>query len=511
MKHFLTYARWQAAFILALGIAMCIPLTVQAQENTLSDVNVSSAVTTALINDQGVAGADLDVLTQEGIVTLAGSVTNLLAKNRAIALAKTVKGVRGVIDRIKITPIEKTDKEIQTDVVNALLWDPATEAYDISTTVNDGIVTLTGQVESWQERDLAQRIVKGISGVNQVNNRIEVEYAIERMDNEMEEDIVSALSWSRYVDNSLIVVDVNNDKVTLTGTVGSLAEKDEAIRLSYVLGVESVDASGLEVESWAREERFRKDKYTDREDNEINEAVTDALFYDPRVRSFNVDVSSNNGNVTLQGTVSNLKAKRSAAQTARNIIGVWRVKNQIKVKPETPTDATIKQRIKGALRANPYTESYEIGIAVKNGKVTLAGTVDTYFEKARADDIAARIYGVLGVRNLLQVDDKYNILVNNPFVDTEWFVYDYPWYVYPAYHPVTIDAEIRQDIESELFWSPFVDADQVNVKVDNAVATLTGEVDTWAEYWAAQENAFEGGAVLVNNDLFVGYGPDYLF
>lgn len=506
-----TRGLWPALSVLLLGLMFVMPWSAKAQTPELTDVNVSSVVTTALANDQAVEGVNLDVLTQEGIVTLAGTVNNPLAKERAVKLAKTIKGVRGIVNRIEVVPPEKPDSLIKTNIQNALAWDPAAESYEITVDASDGVVTLQGSVESWQERELAGRIAKGISGVKEVNNQVEVDYTEERSDDEIKQDIQDALLWNRYVDDSLIRVNVSNGMVSLTGVVGSAAEKEEARLLSWIVGVDAVDTSGLTVESWAREERFRQDKYMVKEDEAIEQAVHDALFYDPRVRMFEINVSSDGGVLTLGGTVDNLKAKRSAAQTARNIVGVWRVKNQIKVKPGTPTDTAIKKRIQNVLKDHPYTEKAQIGVAVNNGKVTLSGTVDTYFEKAQADDVASRIYGVVAVRNLLQVDDRYNIFVNNPYVNTEWFVYDYPWYTYPTYQPVLLDAEIREDIKAELFWSPFVDADQVNVAVDDAMATLTGKVNTWSEYWAAQENAYEGGAVWVNNELDIGYGPDYLF
>jgi osmotically-inducible protein OsmY len=70
----------------------------------------------------------------------------------------------------------------------------------------------------------------------------------------------------------------------------------------------------------------------------------------------------------------------------------------------------------------------------------------------------------------------------------------------PAY---TTDFQIERDIEDELFWSPFVDADEVTVEVTEGVATLTGTVDTRNERAWAAENAREGGAVSVRNQLAV--------
>lgn len=118
-----------------------------------------------------------------------------------------------------------------------------------------------------------------------------------------------------------------------------------------------------------------------------------------------------------------------------------------------------------------------------SGTVSLTGTVNSSFEKARAGNRAARVKGIVAVVNDLE--------------------YDHEWRWKP-------DWEIRAAVEDQIFWSPFVDADEVNVSVDDGVVTLTGQVDTWAERADAAENAWEGGAKDVRNELSVVhrvYGP----
>ncbi len=89
------------------------------------------------------------------------------------------------------------------------------------------------------------------------------------------------------MDHALIDVRVEDAQVTLTGVVGSAAEKDWAYRDAYVHGVENVDDSGLEVKRWARDPDLKGKKYVNRSAEEIESAVTDALRIDPRVSSFN--------------------------------------------------------------------------------------------------------------------------------------------------------------------------------------------------------------------------------
>jgi len=296
--------------------------------------------------------------------------------------------------------------------------------------------------------------------------------------------------------------------VSLSGTVGSAYEKTLAAADAWVPGVKSVSTDDLKVEWWARDSMLRMERYSDLGDEEIRQAVKDAMLYDPRVASFEPEVIVDGGIVTLTGVVDNVKAKRAAAQDARNTAGVWRVRNHLKVRPvEERTDEAVETALLAELAQDPYVESFEIDVNVDGGTARLRGTVDSYFEKWQAGDVAARVAGVVDVENRLRVD--YEPL------DYEVTFYDWD----PVGLDVDLDRgevaatdwEIHQDIESELFWSPFVDADQVAVTVDDGVATLTGTVDSWEERTQATEEALEGGAVIVDNDLEVEWGPDIPF
>jgi len=490
--------------VAALLIILSVGMPVAAEE--LTDQQITNAVDGELINDPATPAYLIDVTTTDGFVTLSGKVDNILAKDRAEKIAATVKGVRGIINRIEVSAPFRSDTEIKEDVVDAFLWDPAMKTREIDVSVKDGIVTLKGTAHSWQERELAERVAKGVKGVNDINDDIIVEYKAGRSDAEIKSDIESALHWDAYVDNAMINVSVDDAKVMLSGTVGSLSEKLEAGADAWVDGVSDV-RNDLDVKWWARDDRLRKDKYAAKTNEEIKNAVEEAFLYDPRVVSFEVDAEPNGGYVTLRGVVDNLKAKRAAAQDARNVVGVWGVKNLIKVRANEPSDRTIEANVENALMRDPYVDRYEITVSVVNGEVYLDGDVDSAFEKARADDIASRQAGVVRVKNFLTVNEWEN-LGYNPYTD-DWDVYDYDWYTshnLPASKP---DWEIKEDIKTEYFWSPFVDSDAVHVEVDNGVAHLTGTVDSWGEREAATEKAYEGGATLVDNDLRVEYGPEY--
>ncbi len=499
-------AGWMLTAALTIITLAAIP-HVSAAPPPFSDVadpDIIKHVEREIRFDPAVPFDPLDVSSAKGVVTLTGSVDNLLAKERATRIAQTVRGVRSVVNRIKVEPDkERSVEDLRKAVKDALLYDTATESYEIDVVADGaGNVTLGGTVDSWQERELAETVTKSVSGVTGVGNNIQVKHPSVRLDPEIRNDIERKLFWDTLVDNGLIVVRVDNGKVFLSGTVGSAAEKERAEWDAWVSGVKTVDSSDLKVEKWARDEALRKNKYATRSDLQIREAVQDALLADPRVSAFKLEIKASKGWVTLQGVVDNLAARQAAVRDAENTVGVLGITNLIKVRPLTKLDdAEIAANIRNALARNPYTEGDEIIVSVRKRVAHLDGVVDSYFEKAEAENVAFRAVGVARVRNNLKVLHP-EMIVEDPYVYS-WSIAEYPWYEGVVSIRKKTDSRIREDIKDEMMWSPFVDADQVTVSVLDGVAILSGTVDSWGEFRAAQENAFEGGAISVVNKLKV--------
>ena len=133
----------------------------------------------------------------------------------------------------------------------------------------------------------------------------------------------------------------------------------------------------------------------------------------------------------------------------------------------------------------------------------LDGTVDSYFERSQAEDVVSRVNGVLDVKNHLDVSDSYAPYPYSPYLGDFWSPYGFETYGYDPGRTQMSDSVIKEEIQDELWWSPFVDRDDVHVTVEDGVATLTGFVDSRSEYHAATENAYEGGAIWVDNDLVI--------
>ena len=468
----------QLSWMVMTGMLMgLVPPAWGATEVT--DRGITMAIERSLAVDQDVRPDGIDVRSQDGIVTLSGKVRNLLDKDLAVRHAESIKGVRAVVDQLEVETAGRPDEELAKDVRTALKKDPIEQLQALDATVSNAVVTLTGTVHSWAEKKLAAATVKGVKGVKHVLNNVVIQPKTERPDEEIQTDIEERLKHDVWLTGRRFNVQVEKGKVTLTGTVGSALEKRRAATDAYVLGVESVDADGVVVKWWARNQ-MRRTNYSRPDDAAIKQAVREAFLYDPRIWSWDPEVDVQYGNVTLTGVVDSLSAKRAAAEDARNTVGVRSVQNFLKVRLNAPhDDAAIGRDIRDAFMRDPWLEAFNLNVSVRDGVAVLRGAVETFRQRWRAEELASRVQGVVDVRNRLDVSDTWT------------------WQQ---------DWRIKSNIESEMFWSPFVDSDQVSVDVDDGVATLTGTVDSWWEREAAVDNAFEGGAKSVRNFLSVDQG-----
>ncbi len=469
-----------------------------------TEAEIDEAVERELSYDPMVPDEKVDVRTFNGVVELSGTVPYLAAKERATRIAKSVRGVRAVNDVIEVKPVERSDEEISKNIEELLRMDRATESYEVEPKVKDGVVTLTGQVGSWHERNLAGRLAKCVPGVRGVENDITFEYGEARTDPEIEADVKSRLRWDVRVDDLLIRVNVIDGVVKLSGTVGSVAEREQAENDAYVVGTRKVDVSGLSIEAWAKDEDLRKRPVTVVDPEAVEKAIKDAAIYDPVLKGQNVEPHFEDGVVTLRGKVDTLEAERIADRLARDTVGVHRVVNQLEVRPPTPKkDAELHDEIMRGLLLDAVTEAYEIDARVHKGDVELTGTVGSLFEKAEATQVAMRYVSDGTIENKIKVKNDDGFVILDPR-----FYAAYPdalsWAIYV--HPKTpaADAEIEKKIEEELFWDPDVDDADVNVEVKDGKATLTGSVDSLAERLSAEMNALEAGATSVQNELKVG-------
>jgi osmotically-inducible protein OsmY len=252
-----------------------------------------------------------------------------------------------------------------------------------------------------------------------------------------------------------------------------------------IAGVRGVDTSNLEIDWRLHDEMRRSPLFVVKSDRTIKNAVKDVLSYDPRISSADIMVTSSNGTVTLTGTVGNLRAKRAAEEGAENTIGVWKVRNRLKVRPgESPSDEYIGRQVEQSFARDALLEPYKLTVLVRNQRVHLYGEVLTYHARTRAEDVAAGVFGVAAVANHIDV-------TTNPTKQS--------------------DARIEEEINDQFFWSVVVDGGDIHVNVEDGVATLRGTVDSWHELKAVVENAFQAGAEAVENHLNVVGSPSNIY
>ncbi len=492
---------------IAVMLILCLVVFVPGlSARELTDTNIENAVERQLLSDQAVPAYRITVESENGIVSLAGTVGNILAKERARNVTEAVKGVRSVVNMIQVSPYQdKSPVRLKKDVIEALRMNPATSIFDISVNAEENKVILEGTVASYKEKQLAGTVAKGVSGVKSLENNIKISYPAQRSDKQIQDEIEQGLMWDALVDHALIEVAVENAKVALTGTVGSAAEKTRAMGDAWVAGVKQVDVSGLEVARWARDPDLRADKYVPKSDEKIKLAIITALTVDPRISNeADITVMVEGGVVTLKGTVDYLQARRAAARDAGNTVGVLRVRNNLKVAPlpVTLNDTELEENIKDALDRDAYVDEYDIVVNVRSGVAELYGNVNSYYEKMRAENVASTLAGIYFVNNNIVVSREWAPYYYNPYLDQDDFPpEDYEWYNFTPSFQKKNDSRILENIEEELWWDPFVNSDEVEVQVEDGEATLTGTVNSQLEHDSAVENALEGGAVSVNDKL----------
>ena len=462
----------------------------------LTDEAITAAIETLLTIKKGLDSQLIEVSTHKGLVKLTGFTNDLLACQRAEEIALAVRGVRGVTNTVEVRAEEIGDAELQRDVCGALANDSATDDYQVHCTVAGGVVTLAGLVQSWAEKQLVLRVVKGVRGVRAfVTDHLTIRGGeILNSDEEITTQIRELLDWDIRVNGALVQVRTADQVVHLSGTVGMAVEKDRLVAIAYQTGATRVDARDLFVAYWALGRSIRREKFAPKTDESIGAAVRDTLRFNPRMRESETLVQVHDGVVTLAGTVSNLRTKLDVEHDARHVVGVANVHNLLKVRPaRLVPDEDIRQTIVEALARDLYVGHCTVHVQVQGGDALLSGRVSAPSEVERAGDVAAGVSGVVDVNNRLEV---------LPATESdEGFV--------PSFlgedklGPPTADEALAERIRVRYCWSASLHDQDVAVQVMGGRATLTGTVDTWLDRKHAAVAAHEAGAREVNNHLLV--------
>ena len=187
-------------------------------------------------------------------------------------------------------------------------------------------------------------------------------------------------------------------------------------------------------------------------DELIKKKIVDSLYWDNRVDASEVKVVVDDRSVILRGTVPNYAASEAALFDTWRIHGVTKVDNQLLVKypsnVQILSDKQIAAAIIQQISWNDSTRTADIEVSVDKGTVTLEGHVDAYWKKTRAQNLASDIIGVVRINNKITVVPSKAI----------------------------VDDVIADDIVKAIDRSYTIDVNQVDIRVEDGVVTLSGNV-----------------------------------
>ena len=209
----------------------------------------------------------------------------------------------------------------------------------------------------------------------------------------LQRDVIDELQYEPSIDASNIGVTANDGIVNLTGTVNSYAEKYAAASAAErVAGVKAV----------TDETKVNLPSFHQRNDQDIAQAILNALAWHIWVPRDAVKVKVEQGWVTLEGTVTSKFQQTAARDAVKSLMGVVGVSNLINVKsPVEPSD--VKVKIENALRRAAELDAQGIKVEVTGNTVVLRGNVSSWAERQQAERAAWSAPGVWDVEDYLEI------------------------------------------------------------------------------------------------------------
>jgi len=214
----------------------------------------------------------------------------------------------------------KNNSELQTDVQDAIKWEPSLHAAEIGVSVKDGVVTLSGTVDSYAKKHEAEKATKTVAGVKAIVEELDVHFpnSFSKNDNEIAAEVLKAFDSNWSVPADKVKVKVENGLVTLDGELHWNFEREAAKHaVRYLMGVKGV-IDNITIKS------------------EVENAVEKKAIESALKRNWNIDdeditVKADGHTATLSGTVNSWYQRDEAGRIAWDAPGVWMVDNNLAI------------------------------------------------------------------------------------------------------------------------------------------------------------------------------------
>ena len=210
---------------------------------------------------------------------------------------------------------------------------------------------------------------------------------------------------------------------------------------------------------------------------DVQRDVTSELRWDPLTRDYEIAVAAKDGVVTLGGTVPSYPAKYAALRAAERVTGVKSVADDIGVVlsiSDSRSDTDIAHQVVNALRWNTLVPDERLKSRVQDGWITLEGEVASDFERRAAYKAVRNLQGVKGVTNLITLKSK------------------------------ATEKDVSSRIKSALHRRAELEAQRIDVEVEDGIVTLKGSVHSWTQRRDAESAAWAApGIQQVQDELLV--------
>jgi osmotically-inducible protein OsmY len=199
-----------------------------------TDAQLKADVTSELAWDPSINSPGIGVTVKDGVVTLTGHLDSLAQKHAVERATRRVSGVRGIAVELDVklsAEHKRTDSEIAGAVLAALRWHAWIPEEHVKVEVEDGWVTLSGELDWRYQATSAEQCIRPLTGVRGLTNNITVKPRVSGKD--ISAEIGAALTRQAQREASQISIEVDGGVVTLKGNVHSLPEHEAALGAAW--------------------------------------------------------------------------------------------------------------------------------------------------------------------------------------------------------------------------------------------------------------------------------------